>query len=73
MIRVAKAVKVLKCEEKKFEQRVYYRLNVIDEEGDIYVISSQKFAKKDDIIGLEILSSQNEKSQFRAKVVGWIE
>lgn len=42
MIKVTSAAKVIKCEEKKWEERTYYRITLLDNDGDIYVVSGSK-------------------------------
>ena len=70
MIKVENAVKVLKCDERKYEDKLYYSLNVMDADGDVYVLSSIKPAAKGATISLQITPSNKKDTKFRPVVGG---
>lgn len=70
MIKVENAVKVLKCDEKTWENRKYYKVTVIDNDGDVYVMTTQKPVQKGMSMGFVIQPSERKETMFRPSVGG---
>lgn len=62
MIKVTSAAKVLKCEEKKWEERTYYRITLLDNDGDVYVVSGSKPVAKGSNVDIGIRPGTGKKA-----------
>lgn len=70
MIKVETCVKVLNCTEKTWENRKYYKVTVMDNDGDVYVMTTQKPVNKGMTMGLVIQPSNRKETMFRPTVGG---